>query len=168
MDINLAKILHDLWTSTGFVNASVQQILMLSISFLLMYLAIVKGFEPLLLVPIAFGMLLANLPGTGLMAPPSSVIDPATGAEKTAPGGLLWYLYQGVKLGIYPPLIFLGVGAMTDFGPLIANPKTLILGAAASWESSAPSWGPWHWVSTSRKRPPSALSAEPTDRRPFS
>ncbi|HPC02538.1 MAG TPA: sodium ion-translocating decarboxylase subunit beta [Syntrophales bacterium] len=131
MDINLAKTLHDLWISTGFVNASVQQIFMLSISFLLMYLAIVKGFEPLLLVPIAFGMLLANLPGTGLMAPPSSVIDPATGSEKTAVGGLLWYLYQGVKLGIYPPLIFLGVGAMTDFGPLIANPKTLILGAAA-------------------------------------
>jgi len=76
-------------------------------------------------------MLLANLPGTGLMAPPSVTIDPATGAEKTALGGLLWYLYQGVTLGIYPPLIFLGVGAMTDFGPLIANPKTLLLGAAA-------------------------------------
>lgn len=131
MDINMAKTLHELWMSTGFVNVSAQQILMLSISFLLLYLAIVRGFEPLLLVPIAFGMLLANLPGTGLMAPPSVVIDPATGTEKTALGGLLWYLYQGVKLGIYPPLIFLGVGAMTDFGPLIANPKTLLLGAAA-------------------------------------
>lgn len=131
MDINLAKTLQELWMSTGFVNVSAQQILMLSISFLLLYLAIVRGFEPLLLVPIAFGMLLANLPGTGLMAPPSVVIDPATGTEKTTLGGLLWYLYQGVKLGIYPPLIFLGVGAMTDFGPLIANPKTLLLGAAA-------------------------------------
>ena len=131
MEINLVKILQDLWMSTGFVTVSPAQIVMLSVSFLLLYLAIVKGFEPLLLVPIAFGMLLANLPGTGLMAPPSVTIDPATGAEKTALGGLLWYLYQGVKLGIYPPLIFLGVGAMTDFGPLIANPKTLLLGAAA-------------------------------------
>lgn len=131
MEINLAKTLHDLWMSTGFVTVSGQQIVMLSISFLLLYLAIVRGFEPLLLVPIAFGMLLANLPGTGLMAPPSVVIDPVTGTEKTVLGGLLWYLYQGVKLGIYPPLIFLGVGAMTDFGPLIANPKTLLLGAAA-------------------------------------
>jgi len=131
VEINLAKTLHDLWMSTGFVTVSGQQIVMLSISFLLLYLAIVRGFEPLLLVPIAFGMLLANLPGTGLMAPPSVVIDPVTGTEKTVLGGLLWYLYQGVKLGIYPPLIFLGVGAMTDFGPLIANPKTLLLGAAA-------------------------------------
>jgi oxaloacetate decarboxylase beta subunit len=131
VDINLIKILHDLWINTGFASVSAQQILMLSISFLLLYLAIVRGFEPLLLVPIAFGMLLANLPGTGLMAPPSVVVDPATGTEKTVLGGLLWYLYQGVKLGIYPPLIFLGVGAMTDFGPLIANPKTLLLGAAA-------------------------------------
>jgi len=131
VEINLVKILQDLWMSTGFVTVSPAQIVMLSVSFLLLYLAIVKGFEPLLLVPIAFGMLLANLPGTGLMAPPSVTIDPATGAEKTALGGLLWYLYQGVKLGIYPPLIFLGVGAMTDFGPLIANPKTLLLGAAA-------------------------------------
>jgi len=131
VEINLVKILQDLWMSTGFVTVSPAQIVMLSVSFLLLYLAIVKGFEPLLLVPIAFGMLLANLPGTGLMAPPSVTMDPATGAEKTVLGGLLWYLYQGVKLGIYPPLIFLGVGAMTDFGPLIANPKTLLLGAAA-------------------------------------
>jgi oxaloacetate decarboxylase beta subunit len=94
-------------------------------------LAIVKGFEPLLLMPIAFGMLLANLPAAGMMAPPTVEIDAVTGGEKTAVGGMLWYLYQGVKLGIYPPLIFLGVGAMTDFGPLIANPKTLLLGAAA-------------------------------------
>jgi oxaloacetate decarboxylase beta subunit len=101
------------------------------VSFVLLYLAIVKGFEPLLLMPIAFGMLLANLPAAGMMAPPTVEIDAVTGREKTGVGGLLWYLYQGVKLGIYPPLIFLGVGAMTDFGPLIANPKTLLLGAAA-------------------------------------
>ncbi len=131
MEINLSKALYDLAMSTGFVNISLQQILMLCISFVLLYLAIVKQFEPLLLLPIAFGMLLANLPNTGLMEPATHAIDPLTGLEKTVPGGLLYYLYQGVKMGIYPPLIFLGVGAMTDFGPLIANPKTLLLGAAA-------------------------------------
>jgi sodium ion-translocating decarboxylase beta subunit len=88
-----------------------------------MYLAIVKKFEPLLLLPISFGMLLANLPAAGLMA----------GPENGVVGGLLYYLYQGVKLGIYPPLIFLGVGAMTDFGPLLANPSTIFLGAAAQF-----------------------------------
>jgi len=90
---------------------------MLLISFVLIYLAIAKEYEPLLLLPISFGMLLANLPMAGL----SSYDE----------GGLIYYLYQGVKLGIYPPLIFLGIGAMTDFGPLIANPKSLLLGAAA-------------------------------------
>lgn len=131
MEINLTQTMYDLWMSTGFVVISTQQIFMLSVSFVLLYLAIVRGFEPLLLIPIAFGMLLANLPSTGLMAAPAVDVDQATGGAKTVIGGLLWYLYQGVKLGIYPPLIFLGVGAMTDFGPLIANPKTLLLGAAA-------------------------------------
>ena len=88
---------------------------MIIIGCVLLYLAIHKGFEPLLLLPIGFGMILSNLPLAGLMDE----------------GGLLYYLYKGVKLGIYPPLIFLGVGAMTDFGPLIANPKSLFLGAAA-------------------------------------
>ena len=95
---------------------------MLAIALLLIYLAIVKEFEPLLLLPIAFGMLLANLPLAGL-----TTLDPGEGET----GGLIYYLYQGVKKGIYPPLIFLGIGAMTDFGPLIANPKSLLLGAAA-------------------------------------
>ncbi len=131
MEINLLQAMQELLVSTGFAAISWQQLIMLGVSFVLLYLAIVKGFEPLLLMPIAFGMLLANLPHTGLMAPPTTEIDALTGKEKTAAGGLLWYLYQGVKLGIYPPLIFLGVGAMTDFGPLIANPKTLLLGAAA-------------------------------------
>ena len=131
MEIDLVRTLHDLWMSTGFVTVSIQQIVMLAISFVLLYLAIVRGFEPLLLLPIAFGMLLANLPGTGLMGPPVVELDKVTGEEKRVLGGLLWYLYQGVKSGIYPPLVFLGVGAMTDFGPLIANPKTLLLGAAA-------------------------------------
>ncbi len=109
---------------------------MLAVSCLLIYLALKKGFEPLLLVPIAFGMLLANLPMAGLMASPvyDIVTDPVTGEHVhhlKQTGGVLYYLYQGVKMGIYPPLIFFGVGAMTDFGPLIANPKSILLGAAA-------------------------------------
>ena len=95
-------------------------------------LAIVKRFEPLLLLPIAFGMLLTNLPGAGMYHAEyfaNGVIDWA--ALGTGHGGLIDYLYLGVKLGIYPCLIFVGVGAMTDFGPLIANPKSLLLGAAA-------------------------------------
>jgi sodium ion-translocating decarboxylase beta subunit len=114
----------------GYLN-----FIMILISFLLLYLAIVKKYEPLLLLPIAFGMLLTNLPGAGLfneelwvLGETSTHIDVVHVLEN---GGLLDLLYLGVKLGIYPPLIFLGVGAMTDFGPLIANPKSLLLGAAA-------------------------------------
>lgn len=119
-----------LYQSTGFAVITWQQIVMLIVSCILLYLALRKGFEPLLLIPIAFGMLLANLPGAGLMNEPTyAMVD---GVYKmTDPGGLLHWLYQGVKLGIYPPLIFFGVGAMTDFGPLIANPRSILLGAAA-------------------------------------
>lgn len=106
-----------IWNHTGFMQASWQTWAMIAISCVLIYLAIAKQYEPLLLLPIAFGMLLANIPVAGL----SSYHE----------GSLVYYLYQGVKLGIYPPLIFLGVGAMTDFGPLIANPKSFLLGAAA-------------------------------------
>ena len=110
-------------------------LVMLLISFVLLYLAIVKKFEPLLLLPIAFGMLLTNLPGaemyhTDLFADGHVHWDMFGGKGGVTPG-LLDYLYLGVKLGIYPCLIFIGVGAMTDFGPLIANPKSLLLGAAA-------------------------------------
>ncbi|MCK8825481.1 sodium ion-translocating decarboxylase subunit beta [Fuchsiella alkaliacetigena] len=101
--------------STGYLNIHYKQVIMLLVAGLLFYLAIKKEYEPLLLIPMGFGLLLANLPLTGLMEE----------------GGLLYYLYYGIKLGIYPPLIFLGVGALTDFGPLIANPKTALLGAAA-------------------------------------
>ncbi len=94
--------------------------IMIGIACILIYLAIKKEFEPLLLLPIAFGMMMVNL-YPAIMAEPTA----------TANGGLFYYLYQGVKLGIYPPLIFLGIGAMTDFGPLIANPKSFLLGAAA-------------------------------------
>jgi len=132
----LIDILGKFLESTGLAEITFGQIIMILVSFVLLYLAIKKGFEPLLLVPIAFGMLLANLPLAGLMKEPivEIVKDPETGklVQKTKEyGGLLYYLYQGVKLGIYPPLIFLGVGAMTDFGPLIANPSSILLGAAA-------------------------------------
>ena len=110
--------------STGFMGLNPQNILMILISFLLLYLAIKKGFEPLLLVPIAFGMFLTNLPFAGMMVPHGG---------HGQPGGLLWYFFQGDELGIFPPIIFMGVGAMTDFGPLIANPKALLLGAAAQF-----------------------------------
>ncbi len=96
-----------------------------------LYLAIAKGFEPLLLLPIAFGMLITNLPGAEMYH--SSLFEGGHvhWEEFSSTAGLVDYLYLGVKLGIYPPLIFMGVGAMTDFGPLIANPKSLLLGAAA-------------------------------------
>ena len=117
--------------STGFAMITWKDIIMLLVACLLLYLAIVKKFEPLLLLPIAFGMFLSNLPGAGLFNPElfaGSHID----WNKFGDGaGLLDYLYLGVKLGIYPCLIFIGVGAMTDFGPLLANPKSLLLGAAA-------------------------------------
>ncbi len=119
----LMEAISELATTTGFANMTVGNLVMITVSCGLLYLAIVKQYEPLLLVPISFGMLLTNLPLGGIMASPVG----------DANGGLVYYLSQGVKLGIYPPLIFLGVGAMTDFGPLIANPKTFLLGAAAQF-----------------------------------
>lgn len=160
-DFSIAEAMGDLLQSTGFAQMDVGQALMMLVSFVLLYLAIKKGYEPLLLLPIAFGMLLTNFPGAPVTNPPEyiPVITNYVDAQYTiyrdaqglifpglqlnpgevltmqldAPGGLLWYLYRGVKFGIYPPLIFMGVGAMTDFGPLIANPKTLLLGAAAQF-----------------------------------
>ena len=122
----------------GFMNMKWQEGAMLLISFFLLYLAIKKQYEPLLLLPIAFGMLLTNLPGAGMYHPElwANFLD-ATHEGYHSYGyimknaGLLDVLYIGVKAGLYPCLIFIGVGAMTDFGPLIANPKSLILGAAA-------------------------------------
>lgn len=115
---SILKLLQD----SGFAALTLQSLIMIVVACVLMYLAIAKKFEPLLLVPIAFGVLLANLPLTGLMSEPAS--------SKEA-GGLLYYLYMGVKKGIYPSLIFLGIGAMTDFGPLIARPSSLFMGAGA-------------------------------------
>lgn len=125
----MLQTIKDFYLTTGFDNMTAGQLTMILISFFLLYLAIKKGFEPLLLVPIAFGMFLTNLPMAGLMSYP----EYATDGTLLQPGGLLYYIYQGNKLGIFPPLIFLGVGAMTDFGPLIANPKSLLLGAAAQF-----------------------------------
>lgn len=131
----MIELLGEFWKSTGFsqlFNLSELELfgahimlpgsfIMICIACLFLYLAIRKGYEPYLLIPIAFGMLLANLPLAGLM-------DGPLGNQN---GGMLYYLYQGVKLGVYPPLIFLCIGAGTDFGPLIANPKSILLGAAA-------------------------------------
>lgn len=111
----------DLLARTGLVALTWQQGVMLAVALLLLWLAIRKGFEPLLLVPIGFGALMTNLPLNGLLAQPHGV----------EPGGLFHYLSQGVQLEIFPPLIFLGLGALTDFGPLLANPKTFLLGGAA-------------------------------------
>ena len=159
-----------LWQESGlarlcnFENGGWKNLIMIGIACVLIYLAVKKGFEPLLLLPIAFGMLLVNLPLSGIMDPQMNSLvplnpdelallnqgihaenynvfiearDEITGLitsaswEKFEQGGLMWYLYQGVKFGIYPPLIFLGIGCMTDFGPLISNPKSFLLGAAA-------------------------------------
>lgn len=126
------KALVDFTHSMGLFNLDFGAVLMIGISCLLLYLAIVKGFEPLLLVPIAFGVLLTNLPLADMMALPIMEIKDKV-IDTAQPGGLMYYLFQGDHLGIFPPLIFLGVGAMTDFGPLIANPKSLLLGAAAQF-----------------------------------
>ncbi len=151
MTTNIGEMITTIAKSSGIgmLFADPRYIIMIVIACVLLYLGIVKGFEPLLMVPIGFGMLLANLPLAGLNGTPvyeylaEATHNGKAGVEvimedgsvmyqyvKTN-GGLLYYLYQGVKLGIYPPLIFMGVGAMTDFGPLIANPKSLLLGAAA-------------------------------------
>ena len=111
---------------SGFAARDWKTVVSLVIACVLLYMGIGKGFEPLLLVPIAFGMLLANLPITGLFAEP--VYDAATHSGTV---GFMWVLYQGVQYAIYPSIIFMGSGAMTDFGPLLANPMSLLLGAAA-------------------------------------
>ncbi len=115
------EALQKIWADSGFSALTWQHGLMILIACVLIYLAVGRKFEPLLLLPIAFGMLLANMPLANLMG----------GPEGEEAGGLLYYLYQGVKLGIYPSLIFLGIGAMTDFGPLIARPSALFMGAGA-------------------------------------
>jgi oxaloacetate decarboxylase beta subunit len=123
MTFSFIETVQKIWNDSGFAAITWQQLIMIGVACVLIYLAIGRKFEPLLLLPIAFGVLLANLPLAGLTAAPPD--------NSTEPGGLLYYLYMGVKKGIYPSLIFLGIGAMTDFGPLIARPSSLFLGAAA-------------------------------------
>ncbi|MFO7803879.1 MAG: sodium ion-translocating decarboxylase subunit beta [Desulfovermiculus sp.] len=118
--------------SMGILHLTLGHVLMVCIALTLLYLGIAKKYEPLLLVPIGFGMLLINLPLTGLMEPPVLEIgENSIHVDKI--GGLLYYLFQGDELGIFPPLIFMGVGALTDFGPLIADPRSILLGAAAQF-----------------------------------
>ena len=128
--VTIGEMFQNLVGGFGFMEGSWENYVMLVISFVLMYLAIVKKFEPLLLLPIAFGMFLINIPGA------YDVIwgtypDGSHAYEDVQNKGLLWYLFFGVQNVIYPPLIFLGIGAMTDFGPLISNPKSMLIGAAA-------------------------------------
>ena len=143
--INIGEVLLNLWESSGFSSiisgfslGGWQNLVMLIISCVLLYLALVKQFEPLLLCGIAFGCLLSNLPGGGLYTPElwSEFMDSASPfyhsyGHVMSNGGLIDFFYIGVKTSIYPCLIFMGVGAMTDFGPLLSNPKSLLLGAAA-------------------------------------
>ncbi len=142
--------LMTLWSETGIANFEFGQICMMLVGCTLLFLAIKKGFEPLLLLPIGFGAILANIPNAGF----------------TEPGGLLYYVYYiGIESGVFPLLIFMGVGAMTDFGALIANPKTLWLGAAAQFGIFATLFGaillnyvPGIWSSPWRMRRLSRLS----------
>ncbi len=123
MQFSFIGALGEILSGSGFAALAndPRNLIMILISFVLLYLGIGKKFEPLLLIPIAFGMLLANFPITGLLNAPTATSSP----------GMLWVFYQGVEHAIYPSIIFLGIGAMTDFGPLIARPSSLLLGAAA-------------------------------------
>ncbi|EHL17084.1 sodium ion-translocating decarboxylase, beta subunit [Peptoanaerobacter stomatis] len=118
------KVIQEMMAESGFAALDWRNCLMMLIAFILVYLAVVKQFEPLLLLPIAFGMFLANLPLAGLMAE-------AQEGQPWYTAGVLRIIYSGIKSNLFPCLIFMGVGAMTDFGPLIANPISLLLGAAA-------------------------------------
>lgn len=130
---DFTNTIKELISDSGFAKGDPLQYVMILIACFLIYLAIAKKYEPLLLLPIAFGMLLTNLPFAELYHPELFINESGhvNLQELVNTGGLLDYLYLGVKLGIFPPLIFLGIGAMTDFGPLLANPKSLLLGAAA-------------------------------------
>ncbi len=132
----LADILNSfqtLWGTSGLANFTWGQVVMIAVCLVILWLGIVKQFEPLLLIPIGFGGLLSNIPVAGIAALSVSTVDPS-GTMHTAFGGFLGQVYGfGIESGLFPLLIFMGVGAMTDFGPLIANPRTLLLGAAAQF-----------------------------------
>ena len=140
--MNVLETLLNLWNQSGFnaffIGDGWKSLVMIGVACVLLYLGIVKQFEPLLMVGIAFGALLTNLPGNGLYTPAlwDAFLDPNSPGYHSfgtimTNGGLIDILYIGVKAGVYPSLIFMGIGAMTDFGPLLSNPKSLLLGAAA-------------------------------------
>ena len=120
------ELLYRIWETTAFDDITWQMVVMWGVVAVLLYLAVSKGFEPLLLVPIAMGALLANLPTHGVM---EGLLD--NPMREDGSGGLYYYFYQGIHLELFPPIIFMGVGALTDFGPLIANPRMLVFGGAA-------------------------------------
>lgn len=128
MQFSFIEVMREIMVSSGFAGLVKEplNLIMIGIACLLLYMGIGKGFEPLLLVPIAFGMLMANFPLTGILNGPVIV----NGVIDKSPG-LFWVFYQGVEHAVYPSIIFMGIGAMTDFGPLLANPSSLLLGAAA-------------------------------------
>jgi len=134
--VNIVESFINFISTMGIFSITLGQAAMILISCILLYFAIVKEYEPMLLLPIAFGMLLTNIPNSGVyhpeyFKPQADGAAMAPFSEIAAHGGIFDFLYLGVKFGIFPPLIFMGVGAMTDFGPLISNPKSLFLGAAA-------------------------------------
>jgi len=134
------EVLQRIFETTAFDSITWQMMVMWAIVGVLLYLAVGKGFEPLLLVPIAFGALLANLPTHGVM---EGLLGHAF--KEDGSGGLFYYFYQGIHLELFPPIIFMGVGALTDFGPLIANPRTLLLGGAAQFGVFATLFGAVAW-----------------------
>ncbi len=130
---DILNSLQTLWATSGLANFTWGQVVMIAVCLVILWLGIVKQFEPLLLIPIGFGGLLSNIPVAGIAALSVTSVDPS-GAVHTAFGGFLGQVYGfGIESGLFPLLIFMGVGAMTDFGPLIANPRTLLLGAAAQF-----------------------------------
>ncbi|MGB0744055.1 MAG: sodium ion-translocating decarboxylase subunit beta, partial [Opitutales bacterium] len=122
----MLELLHHLFENTGFSQLDWQMLLMWLVVIVLLYLAVFRKFEPLLLIPIAFGALLANLPTEGITEG-MEFAGSHHAFKEDGTGGLFYYLFQGIHLELFPPIIFLGVGALTDFGPLIANPKTFLL-----------------------------------------
>ena len=155
----ISTTLQNLVHQTAFMNLTGGNLVMIGVACFFLYLAIRHEFEPLLLLPIAFGMLLVNIY-------PDIMLHAEDSANGT--GGLLYYFYILDEWAILPSLIFMGVGAMTDFGPLIANPKSFLLGAAAQLVSLRHIWEQWQWDSQIKQLLLYLLSVELMDRHPFS
>ncbi len=132
--MDIMSSLYEVWRSTGIMNFTLGQAGMILVGLLLIYLAIAKEYEPLLLIPIGFGGILANIPTAGIAELSETIFNPQTQEIVHVMGGFIGQIYGfGIESGLFPLLIFMGVGALTDFGPLIANPKTALLGAAAQF-----------------------------------